>query len=130
MAMLASRQTAPRLSLVPALALMVLALFTVPAAQAAPLSTSRAPDAQSAVIKVDHDYADYDDFYSRRYYRRHYYRDRYYGYDSGRRYRYDDSYRYYGRRRVTVDAPFASVRVRPRGVYVRAPFVRLWVPRY
>jgi hypothetical protein len=131
MAMLASRQTASTL------AFMVLALFIVPAAQAAPLSTPRAADTQSTVIQVDHDWDDddYDDYYSRRYYRRHYvgpyyYGRRYYGYGEGYGYNYDDGYRYYGRRRVTVDAPFASVRVRPRGVYVRAPFVRLWVPRY
>jgi len=129
MAMLASRQTASTL------ALMLLALFIVPAAQAAPLSTARAANTQSAVIQVDHDWDDddYDDYYSHRYYRRHYvgpyyYGRRYYGYGEG--YGYDDGYRYYGRRRVTVDTPFAAVRVRPRGVYVRAPFVRLWVPRY
>ncbi|WP_439544391.1 hypothetical protein [Hyphomicrobium sp.] len=137
MAMLASRQTASTL------ALMLLGLFFVPAAQAAPLSTARAPGDQSAVIQVDHDWDDdddYDDYYSRRYYRRHYvgrpyYGRPYYGYGYGSGYGYDDGYRYdgyryYGRRRVTVHAPFAAVRVRPRGVYVRAPFVRLWVPRY
>lgn len=132
MAMLASRQPASTL------ALMLLALFIVPAAQAAPLSTARAADTQSAVIQVDHDWDDddYDHYYSHRYYRRgyvgrpYYYGRPYYGYGYGYGYGYDDGYRYYGRRRVTVDAPFASVRVRPRGVYVRAPFVRLWVPRY
>lgn len=33
------------------------------------------------------------------------------------------------RRRVAVDAPFTSVRVHRGGVWVRAPFVNLWVPR-
>jgi hypothetical protein len=133
MAMLGSRQTASTL------ALMLLGFFIVPAAQAAALSSARAPDSQSAVIQVDHDWDDddYDDYYSRRYYRRHYvgrpyyYGRPYYGYGYGYGagyYGYDDGYGYYGRRRVTVDAPF--VRVRPRGVFVRAPFVRLYVPRY
>ena len=133
MAMLASRQTASTLALV------LLGLFIVPAAQAAPLSTARAPGDQSAVVQVDHDWDDdddYEDYYSRRYYvgrpyyGRPYYGRPYYGYGYGYGYGYDDGYRYYGRRRVTVDTPFAAVRVRPRGVYVRAPFVRLWVPRY
>jgi hypothetical protein len=34
------------------------------------------------------------------------------------------------RRRVAVDAPFTGVRVSRRGVWVRAPFVDLYVPRY
>jgi hypothetical protein len=34
-----------------------------------------------------------------------------------------------GYRHSSVDAPFASVRVRPWGVWVRAPFVDLYVPR-
>lgn len=33
------------------------------------------------------------------------------------------------RRRVAVDAPLTAVRVHRRGVWVRAPFVNLWVPR-
>lgn len=32
-------------------------------------------------------------------------------------------------RRVAVDAPFTAVRVGRRGVWVRAPFVNLFVPR-
>lgn len=32
-------------------------------------------------------------------------------------------------RSVAVDAPFTSVRVHGGGVWVRAPFVNLWVPR-
>lgn len=32
-------------------------------------------------------------------------------------------------RRVAVDAPFTSVRVHRRGVWVRAPFVDIYVPR-
>lgn len=34
-----------------------------------------------------------------------------------------------GSRWTSVDAPFASVRVRPWGTWVRAPFVDLYVPR-
>jgi hypothetical protein len=35
-----------------------------------------------------------------------------------------------GRRgRVAVDAPFSSVRVGKRGVWVRAPFVDIYVPK-
>jgi hypothetical protein len=34
-----------------------------------------------------------------------------------------------GRNRVWVDAPFTAVRVHPRGVWVRAPFVNLFVSR-
>ena len=34
-----------------------------------------------------------------------------------------------GHRRVWVDAPFAAVRVHPRGVWIRAPFVDIYVPR-
>lgn len=34
-----------------------------------------------------------------------------------------------GYRRVAVDAPFTGVRVHRRGVWVRAPFVNLYVPR-
>jgi hypothetical protein len=34
-----------------------------------------------------------------------------------------------GNRWTSVDAPFASVRVRPWGTWVRAPFVDIYVPR-
>lgn len=120
MALLTSRHTASTL------ALILAGLLIVPAAHAGPLAAAKA-DTQSAVVHVDHDWDDDDDYYySRRHYRRYYrsgYYDRpYYGYGYGYGYR-----RY---RNVDVDAPFASVRVRPRGVYVRAPFVRLYVPRY
>lgn len=118
MALLTSRQTASTL------ALMLAGLLIAPAAHAGPLAAAKA-DTKSAVVHVDHDWDDDDDdYYSRRHYRRYYrsgYYDRpYYGYGYG--------YRRY--RNVDVYAPFASVRVRPRGVYVRAPFVRLYVPRY
>ena len=65
--------------------------------------------------------------------------------DDGRRWGYGRYYRNYDRgtvvdapttyvdtrgyRRVWVDAPFTAVRVHPRGVWVRAPFVDLYIPR-
>lgn len=115
MALLTSRHTASTL------ALILVGFLMTPAAQAGPLAAAKA-DVTSAVVHVDHDWDDDDRYYSRRYYRRHY-RSSY----------YDGPYYGYGYRRhrhVDVDAPFASVRVRPRGVWVRAPFVRLYVPRY
>lgn len=59
------------------------------------------------------------------------------GHGHRRRHRYDGTYvrapftRVWtrGYRWTSVDAPFASVRVRPWGTWVRAPFVNLYVPR-
>ena len=93
-------------------------------ASAAPLGGHRASaahDGRAVTLVSD----DWDDRRHRRH--RHYFRD----YDGD--HVVDAPYTHvetgYGGR-VAVDAPYASVRVGRRGVWVRAPFVDLYVPKY
>jgi hypothetical protein len=109
--------------IVAALALMAAGLaLSAPPASAGPLGAYRAPETSaSAVIRVhDRWYDDDDDYrhYKRRYYKRGYVRAPFTRV-------YTRGYRF-----TSVDAPFASVRVRPWGTWVRAPFVNIYVPRY
>lgn len=115
MALLAPRQMLSALALLTA----GLSLSAVPA-DAGPLGAHRTPDDGSAVIRVhDWDDDDYDDYYGRRYYKR------------GTYVRAPFTRVYTrGYRHTSVDAPFASVRVRRSGTWVRAPFVNIYVPRY
>jgi len=85
--------------------------------EASPLGGARAQAAQSAVVRV-HDEWDGDRYDRRRYHRRGYIRAPFTRVETR------------GRRWTSVDVPFASVRVRRSGVWVRAPFVDLYVPRY
>jgi hypothetical protein len=100
--------------------LMVASLVTSKDAGAGPLASQRPAGAASAVVQI-HDAWDDDRYYERRHYRRY----------KGRSYVRAPFTRVEtrGYRRTSVDAPFASVRVRRHGTYVRAPFVDLYIPR-
>jgi hypothetical protein len=115
-----------------AVALFLAGLLSAPPAGAGPLAKTAASDgARSQVILVDGDWDDDWDDDDDGYRHRRYYR----GYDRG--YYDGDVYvrapftrvKRRGWRSTSVDAPFTSVRVRPHGVWVRAPFVNIYVPR-
>jgi len=112
MSLLAPRQIASALAFV-----MVAALALPSTADAGPLASARATAVtDSAVLRV-HDTWDGDRPYRRRYKNRNYVRAPFTRVETR------------GYRWTSVDAPFASVRVRRHGTWVRAPFVDLYVPR-
>jgi hypothetical protein len=108
------------LKIASALALLGTALATMGHAHAGPLATQRPAGATGAVEQI-HDAWDDDRYYERRYHRRY----------KGRSYVRAPFTRVEtrGYRWTSVDAPFASVRVRRHGTWVHAPFVDLYVPR-
>jgi hypothetical protein len=112
-----------RTALVTALVAAGLLAAALPAG-AAPLGTARSiASAESHVVRIgsrDRDWEDrsYRSYKHRRYAKRgHYVRAPF------------TRVKTRGSRWTSVDAPFASVRVRPWGTWVRAPFVDLYVPR-
>lgn len=104
-------------------ALLIAGLLSTTSALAGPMgSAGHAVDQNRQIVLVG---GDWDDDWDDGYYYRH------------RRYYRGDRYvrapftrvRTRGWRSTSVDAPFTSVRVRPHGVWVRAPFVNIYVPR-
>ena len=102
-------------------AVALLGALSLSQAQAGSLqgSVAKIPSTTGPVVLVDGDWDD-DDWEYRRY--RRYYRG---SYVRAPFTRVETGYR----GRVAVDAPFASVRTGPRGTWVRAPFVNIFVPR-
>jgi hypothetical protein len=116
MSLLAPRQIAFALALV-----MAAGLAFPGAADAGPLASARATATTSSAVVRVHDTWDGDRDYRRHYHRR--YKSR--SYVRAPFTRVETR----GYRWTSVDAPFASVRVRRHGTWVRAPFVDLYVPR-